>query len=308
MAQRFIGVDVGGTKVAVAVLQDGVLSDPQLAPTDTSSGEALLSQISAAVAKAADGDDHALVGVGMPSVIEFATGRVRFSPNIPLVDVPLRDELGRRTGLDVVIDNDASVAALAEACDDAGDVVVDSLVMFTVGTGVGGGVVIGGKIFRGATGAAPELGHLLVNAHFGPGAPEPADRFPQPGSLERAAAGRVLDALAEERGYGDGPSCVAAAQRGEAGAIAVVRILGERLGLGIASVINAFDPLEVVVGGGVSNAGDLLLGPAIETAWKFVLPGVGTQTRIRLARHGPRAGVRGAALLALHETKHRTGA
>jgi glucokinase len=302
MGQRFIGVDIGGTKIATAVLDASALSEPSLQPTDTSGPEALLDQIAAAITTAAAGDTGALVGIGVPSVIEFATGRVRYSPNIPLVDVPLREELGRRTGLDVVIDNDATVAALAEACDDDGEVVVDSLVMFTVGTGVGGGVIIGGKIFRGATGGAPELGHIIVEADFDPGAPEPDEKFPQPGSLERAAAGRALDRLATERGFADGPACVAAAQEGDARAIEAVRIIGERLGIGIASMICAFEPLEVVIGGGVSRAGDLLLGPAAETAWKFVLPGIGTQTRIRLARHGPTAGVRGAALLAKHES------
>ncbi len=301
MAQRFIGVDVGGTKVATTVLEGSTFGEPTRAPTDTSGTEALLSQLAAAITTAAAGDEGALVGVGVPSVIEFATGRVRYSPNIPLVDVPLREELGRRTGLDVVVDNDATVAALAEACDDDGEVVVDSLVMFTVGTGVGGGIIIGGKIFRGATGAAPELGHIIVEADFDPGAPDPDPKFPQPGSLERAAAGRVLDKLAQEGGYADGPACVAAAQGGDQAAVAIVAILGERLGMGIASMICAFEPQEVVIGGGVSKAGDLLLKPAAETAWKFVLPGVGTHTRIRLARHGPKAGVLGAALLAKHE-------
>jgi glucokinase len=226
---------------------------------------------------------------------------VRYSVNVPLVDVPLREELGRRTGLDVVVDNDASVAALAEACDDDGEIAVDSLVLLTIGTGVGGGVIIDGKIFRGATGAAPELGHIIVEADFAPGAPPPSPTFPQPGSLERAASGRALDHLAQERGFADGPACLEAAQAGDETARAIFQILGERLGIGIASVICAFEPHEVVIGGGVSRAGDLLLAPATETAWKFVLPGVGTQTQIRLARHGPTAGVRGAALLAKHE-------
>jgi glucokinase len=299
--QRCIGVDVGGTKISVATHAGGVLSEPTLRHTDTSSGDALLDQLAAVITEAADGDRDALVGIGMPSVIEFATGRVRFSPNIPLVDVALRDELGRRTGLEVVVDNDATVAALAEACDEHGEIAVESLVMLTVGTGVGGGVVLGGRVFRGATGAAPELGHVMVAADLTDGAPDPAPRFPQPGSLERSAAGRVLDVLARERGYADGPACVAAAQAGEAKAVDAVRIIGERLGIGIASMICAFEPREVVIGGGVSLAGDLLLAPAIETAWKFVLPGVGTETTIRLARHGPKAGVLGAALLARHE-------
>jgi len=308
VAQRFIGVDVGGTKIAVAVLEDGTLGESTLLHTDTSSGEAMLDQIAAAITAAAGDDTNALVGVGCAGVIEFATGRVRFAPNVPLVDVALREELGRRTGLDVVVDNDATVATLAEACDDDGEVVVDSLVMLTVGTGIGGGVIIDGKIFRGATGAAPELGHLVVDARFDPGAPEPSAKFPQPGSLEGTAAGRVLDHLAQDRGFADGPACVTAAEAGDSRAIEAISILGQRLGIGIASIICAFEPHEVVIGGGVSRAGDLLLKPAIETAWKFVLPGIGTETSIRLARHGARAGVLGAALLAKHELAANTSA
>lgn len=302
MGQRFIGVDVGGTKIATAVLEGSTFSEPTLQPTEISSTEALLEQLSTAITAAAAGDSGALVGIGAPSVIEFATGRVRYSVNVPLVDVPLREELGRRTGLDVVVDNDASVAALAEACDEDGEIAVDSLVLLTIGTGVGGGVIIDGKIFRGATGAAPELGHIIVEADFDPGAPEPNATFPQPGSLERAAAGKALDRLARERGFADGPACLDAARSGDASAIEAFGILGERVGIGIATMINTFEPLEVVIGGGVSRAGDLLLQPAIDTAWKFVLPGVGIQTRIRLARHGPTAGVLGAALLAKHES------
>ena len=304
MAERFIGVDIGGTKVAVAVLEDGVLSDRTLHHTDCGSTRGLLDSLAEAITTAADGDTSARVGVGTAGVIDFRAGRVRFSANIDaLEDVPLRDELSQRTGLPVVVDNDASVAALAEACDDGGELVVSSLVMVTVGTGIGGGVILDGRIMRGATGAATEFGHTILDAHFDPGAQAPDARFPQPGSFERAASGRALDRLAAGAGFADGPAVVTAAHAGDESAIGLIRILGERLGVGIASLINIFDPHEVVVGGGVSAAGDLLLTPAIDTTWKFVLPGVGTETRIRLARHGNGAGVLGAALLARHELK-----
>lgn len=299
MAQRYIGVDIGGTKVATAVLDGATLSPPQSAPTELSCTEALLEQLTDCIRAAADGDENALVGIGCPSVIDFKTGTARHSVNIPLKDVPLRTELGRRTGLQVVVDNDATVAALAEATDDdTGRVAVDILTMLTVGTGVGGGIIIGGRIFRGATGAAPELGHMIVAADLTNGAPQGQERFPQPASLEAHAAGRALDALGKALGYENGKATVAAAQAGDADAIAAVATLGSRLGVGIANLINTFDPDEMVIGGGVSAAGDLLLQPAIDAAWPLVLPGIGAATTIRVARHRNEAGVRGAALLA----------
>jgi len=236
-------------------------------------------------------------------VVEWRTGRVRSSVNIPLEDVPLRRVLSERIGMPVYVDNDATVAALAEAHDDDGRLAVRHLVMLTLGTGVGGGIVVNGRIYRGSTGAAAELGHMLVGARLDEGRPEHAEHAPQPGSLEALAAGRRLDAVARERGYETGPDLVEAAKRGDEAAREALRILGTALGVGIANVINVLDPEVVAVGGGVSAAGELLLEPACETAWKYVLPGVGTNTEIRLARYGPRAGVRGAALLARQEVE-----
>jgi glucokinase len=297
MGQRLIGVDVGGTKVSVAVLEDGALSDPHITPTDLSSSDALVEQLVHTIQ--AQGPATA-VGIGVPSVIDFATGTARSSVNIPLQGVPLRHALTERLGIPTFVDNDATVAALAEAHDDDMRPIADIVVMFTVGTGVGGGIVIGGRTFRGSTGAAPEIGHTIIGAALEHGAPQ-ADGFPHPASLEHHAAGRALDRLGQERGIGDGHAVVAAARRGDAVAADAIRILGESLGVGIANAINTFDPDLVIVGGGVSTAGELLLGPARDAARRFVVRGVGTRTQIRLARYGPQAGVRGATLLAGQE-------
>ena len=294
MGDRLIGVDVGGTKVSVAVLSDGALSEPDIEPTNLDSPDALLDQLVAAIRRVGGDEMPAAVGIGLPSVIDWETGAVRSSVNIPLRDVPLREVLRERLGVPVYVDNDASVAALAEA-HDAG---VRNLVMFTIGTGVGGGVVIDGRVFRGTTGAAPELGHWVIAADLSAGSPEHRDRFPQPGSLEALASGTALDALGRERGFADGRDVVDAAFEGDAKACEALALLGHRLGVGIANAINAFEPELVAIGGGVSRAGDLLLAPAREGALPFVLPGVGTRTEICLARTGPEAGVRGAALLA----------
>jgi glucokinase len=298
MAERLIGVDVGGTKVSVSVLEGTDLADPVLHRTETASTAALLDQLEAVVREQGDA---AGVGIAVPSVIDFATGLVRFSVNIPLEGVRLREELADRLGCPVFVDNDATAAALAEAHDDELQPIAASLVLFTVGTGVGGGLVLGGRVYRGATGAAAELGHILIAADVADGAPAATSDWPHRASLERHAAGTALDRLAEERGLPKGPELVKAAQDGDPGALDCLRILGERLGIGIANAVNTFDPDLVVIGGGVSAAGDLLLEPARESAARFVLPGVGTRTRIELARYGPRAGVRGAALLARQE-------
>ena len=198
--------------------------------------------------------------------------------------------------------------------------------MFTIGTGVGGGLVLNGKLYRGATSAA-ELGHTMIGLDLANGAPADPGNFPQPGSLETLASGRALDRLALESARahpksflgrrlakGDeitGHDAVEGAREGDVHCQHVLRVLGERLGIGIANAINTFDPDEVVIGGGVSLAGDLLLVPAERTARRHTVPGAGTQTKVRLARHGPEAGVLGAATVAAQEWGHdraKTGA
>jgi glucokinase len=189
--------------------------------------------------------------------------------------------------------------------------------MFTVGTGVGGGTVLGGSLYRGATGAAPEIGHMVISLPLEDGDRSVDLDFPQEGSLEALASGKALDRLAlaaaeaeldsflgrrlARDGEITGHDAVDGARDGDEASLRCLEILGERLGIGIANAINLYDPLEVVIGGGVSNAGELLLEPASRAAFRHVLPGVGTKTRIRLARHGPRAGVLGAALIAAQE-------
>jgi glucokinase len=314
VSTQLIGVDVGGTKLSVATLQGERLDVGDVLPTAGASAEALIDEITGAVDTVRTPDTRA-VGIGVPSVVEFATGRVKWSVNVKLTDVPLRTVLEQRLGLPVFVDNDTTCAALAEAHDGA-RMAVRNLVMLTVGTGVGGGLVLGGRVYRGATGAAGELGHTLIGARLEHGVPA-ARGFPQEGSLESLASGRVLDGLAEatarahpESALGllrargvhvRGPDVVAAAQAGDDHARALVTLLGRRLGIGIANAINTFDPEVVVIGGGVSAAGELLLGPARESARGFVVPGVGEATEIRLGRYGVEAGVRGAALLAGHE-------
>ena len=297
MAQRLIGVDVGGTKIAVALLDGTTLLEPVVERTDTTSADALVAQLVRAVRAAGDA---AAVGVAVPSVVDWQTGRIRSSVNIPLHDVPLREVLRAQLGIPVYVDNDATCAALAEAYDEEGSLVARHLVMFTIGTGVGGGIVIGGRVYRGATGAAAEIGHTLVGADLRHAPFAHSDDYPQPGSLESLASGSALNEIARGHDVTEG-RVIDAARDGNPGALAALELLGRRLGIGIANAINVFDPDLVVVGGGVSTAGELLLAPAREEAGRYRLTGVGTRTEIRRARYGPLAGVRGAALLAGHE-------
>lgn len=295
---RTIGVDVGGTKVAVAALEDTTLGTPVTEPTEVRDAAALLDQLVHMIERLDPAHTAAAVGVGLPSAVDAETGTARASANVPLQDVPVRDELERRLGLPVFVANDAQVAGLSEAHDERLAVSADSLILLTIGTGVGGAIIIGGEIFLGATGAAGHLGHQLIAADLSGGVPTRSEHPPQPGTLESFAAGRSLDALAREHGHADGRALVAATRAGDAAAGRAMTLFGSRLGLGIANAINVFDPDEVVVGGGVSAAGDLLLEPATRTARAFTVAGIGTRTTIRLARDGQNAGVRGAALLA----------
>ena len=299
----------------MAELRDRRLAESLVEPTQLSGSRDLIDQLVSLVHRVR-GEDLAAVGIGVPSVVEFETGRVVSSVNVPLADIPLRQTLGERIGVEVFIDNDATVAALAEAHDEQLRLVAHNLVMLTIGTGVGGGLVLGGRIYRGASGGAGELGHTIVGLDLAGPVPAPM-RFPQPGSLEVVAAGHALDRLAAQAAnlHPDsqlgrlraqdkpvlGPDAVQAAHDGDESARRMVEIWGQRVGIGVANAINTFDPEEVVIGGGAAQAGELLLAPAKRIARGYVLPGLGTRTQIRLARHGVGAGVLGAALLAQQE-------
>jgi glucokinase len=309
-----VGIDLGGTKVAAASLRGGELGGAAIEVTDHSGQEALLDQLVSLV-KSVRGAKLDAVGLGVPSVVDFETGGVIASVNVPLAGVPLRQLLRERLGVPVFVDNDANVAALAEAHDHKLRMVAKNLVMLTLGTGMGGGLVLGGRVYRGATGGAGELGHTVVAADLSSPL-RSTSGFPQPGSLERVAAGSALDRLAADaaaaqpesalgrrRAAGQsvlGDDVVRAARAGDPTAAHVVATWAERVGLGIANAINTFDPDEVVLGGGAARAGELLLEPARRVALSHVVPGLGANTTIRVARHN-RAGVLGAALLALHE-------
>ena len=316
----FLGVDVGGTKVAAGVISNAELTERVEHPTELSSSEALLDGIEAAVREVvARAGEPAAIGVGVPSQIDYASGQVRTSVNIPLEGVPLRDDLARRFGVPVFVDNDANCAALAEAqlVDDAP---AHTLVMLTLGTGVGGGVVVAGQIFRGATGLGAELGHMPVEAN-GPLCP---GNCPGRGCLEALCSGTALEREAAElaqdrpdsplgrvlaeKGRVTGRDAVAAAQEGDRHARRLFDRLGTYLGVGMTAVVNAFEPQHLVIGGGLSRAADLFFDTACDEASARALPALWERVSVSRARGGADAGVIGAGVLAAQEATRDTAA
>ena len=308
-----MGVDVGGTKVAAAHVVGREARCRVEHPTDVSSGEAVVEGIAKAVEEVADkAGAPAAIGVGLPSQIEFATGKVMGSVNIPLGGVSLGEELSERFGVPAFVDNDGNVAALAEAQFVEGGP-ASHLVMYTLGTGVGGGVVIGGRIFRGATGLGAELGHVVVEAD----GPRCQGNCPNFGCLETLCSGTALarDALelARERpdsvlgrvlaenGELTGRDAVEAADDGDPDALELFDRLGRYLGIGLSGAINTFEPQHIVIGGGLSRASHLFLDRAVEVARSRALPALAERVGISLAQAGPDAGLLGAGLLAIQE-------
>ncbi len=326
MTASVIGIDLRAPNVAVAQLRERQLGEALVRPTERSEPAPLIDQLAAMVMSART-EDVVGVGIGVPRIVEFESGRVLSTSRpaspatngaveLPLADVPLRRVLEERLGVPVFVDNDANVAALAEAHNEELDLVARHLVMFTFGTHVGGGLVLGGRIYRGATGAAGELGHTILGLDLAGAVPAPMG-FPQPGSLEFVTAGHALDrlatvasrvhpksALARLRAEGKpvlGAHVVEAALDGDESAARMVEIWGQRIGIGVANAIHSFDPEEVVIGGDAARAGAPLLEPVRRVALEYLLPGLGAQTAIRLPRHRVHAGVLGAALLARGE-------
>ena len=310
-----LGVDVGGTKVAVAAV-DGVTPREAVEdPTLLESTDALLDGIEATVRRVIErvGQPEA-VGIGVPSQIDYATGTVETSVNIPLAGVPLREELGRRLDAPVIIDNDANCAALAEA-HIVGE---QNLVMLTLGTGVGGGVVMGGMTFRGAHGLGAELGHFTLN----PDGPPCPGNCPNHGCIEAYCSGQALErdatALATDkpgsllaRAIGDdgkvsGPELVRAAEQGDPDALLIFDSFALMLGIAIAGYVNVFEADLLAIGGGLSRASHLFLERAVHEASVRALPALWRRTRIALAEGGADAGVIGAGVLAAQEISGRT--
>jgi glucokinase len=299
---QVLGIDVGGTKVEIASVQDGQVLAPQKIPTPLTDTGALLDGIESLTQRVIDADGPPdAIGVGVPSQIDFATGTVVTSVNIPLEGVPLRDELERRFGLPVYVDNDANVAALAEAQLVEGGP-ARHLVMLTLGTGVGGGVIIDGHVFRGASGLGAELGHMVIEAS---GRKCPGRTCPNYGCIEAYCSGTALQ-LASGK---PGKEVEDAARLGDEEAIGHLTDLARWLGVGISNFVNIFEPEYIVIGGGFGvSAYDLIVDAALAEAHRRALPAGMERLKVSKAKVGTDAGVIGAGLLAQKEHTLAAGA
>jgi glucokinase len=294
-AGHAIGVDLGGTKILAGVVaRDGSIVRRHERPTPQDSQEHVLAELEAAVAELLDGSVGA-VGFGVPSPIDQTRGVVVRCVNVPLEDAHLRDRMHERFGIPVGLDNDANSAAIGEWRAGAGQG-QDDLVMLTLGTGVGGGIVSGGRPFRGWNGAGAELGHVVI-VHGGRPCQGACTGH---GHLEAYVSGSAATAAARET-FGpsaDAHRLVRLANEGDPKAKELLDEVGGYLGSGIGSFVNVFGPQLVVLGGGFGVAAyDYLRGPAEAVIRREALEPMRSTMRLAKAQLGTAAGLIGAAFV-----------
>jgi glucokinase len=315
MSPHGIGVDIGGTKIAAGlVTSDGriVRADSEPTPDDATGIAAVVATLVERLL--ADDVEVGGIGIGAAGFIDVDRATVTFAPNIDWLDEPLAEAVGKRVDLPVVVENDANAAAWGEYRFGAGED-TDDLLFVTVGTGVGGGIVHKGMVVRGGFGAAAEIGHIRM---------VPDGRLcgcGQRGCLEQYASGRALVSDARSRAESDDPRAeplmavagdreaitgqmiTGLARQGDPMCVDLLRDVGQWLGEGIATLVAVLDPSVIAIGGGVADAGELLLDP-VRRAFEEHLPAREHRkiAELRLAALGTEAGIIGAADLA------RTGA
>ncbi len=306
-----VGIDVGGTKIAGGVVDErGRILATARRESPATDTEAIERNIEDLVAELRA--DHAVeaVGVGAAGFVDSARSTVMFAPNLAWRDEPLRADLEKLINLPVVVENDANAAAWGEFTFGAGEDVEDTLLV-TVGTGVGGGIVLNGQLHRGAFGVAAEIGHMRVvpdGRICGCGNKGCWEQYASGTALvrdtrEQAHEGSLIARSLVDRAGGveriDGPLITEAAREGDSFAREQLAVLGRWLGEGIASLTAILDPAVVVIGGGVSEAGDLLLEP-IRAHYRANLTGrhYRPELEVRAALLGNKAGMIGAADLA----------
>ncbi|HEX7244165.1 MAG TPA: ROK family protein [Solirubrobacterales bacterium] len=322
-AGEVVGVDLGGTKMLLGVLDgdSNVLWESRESSTGQTEDELvelLVREIEEAREKRSGVE---AVGLGIPATIRHDDGVAVSAVNLPLENLPVRDLVGERTGLPVFVDNDANMAALAESLYGAAKG-ARYAVMLTIGTGIGGGLILDGEVYRGATGAGAELGHTVIEIE----GPNCQGNCPGRGCVEAfasgtalgregweaakrepdSALGRMLDAGREV----DGRAVTEAALSGDATARGVFDLIGSRLGVALTSFANVFEPEVFVIGGGVvdgmGTVHDLLLEPARRELAKRALPPM-QEIPVVPAKLGNMAGMIGAAALARIELERERG-
>ena len=309
MKDIVIGIDLGGTNIkAGAVSPTGTILFHQSTPTNAAQGpEAVADRIAEAALQCRDGVPNgrqrtAGIGIGSPGTIDLGKGIVQFSPNLPgWTDIPLRDMVEKRTGLPCVLENDANAAALGEQWVGAGRG-TSSVVIFTLGTGIGGGIVLDGKVWHGFNGVAAEIGHMSIDPHG------PKCGCGNTGCIEAyASATAMVRRMKEAIASGQRTSLAArgdrltakdiydAATAGDKAARENMQETGRYLGVAISNIMHILNPEVVVLSGGVTAAGDMLMRPILEEVDKRTLEASRRNVQVLFARLGDDAGVIGTA-------------
>ena len=312
--RRVIGVDAGGTKLLGGVIDEGLVVHHRVHRTwrGADRQETLDIMVDAVEEVRAAAPDVQAAGFGIPALVEASTGVSRWSTHLPIADVPFRDLMSERLGLPVEVDNDTNAALVAEHRHGAARG-AEHAVMVSLGTGIGGALLLGGSLYRGASGFGAELGHVVVDMH----GPDCQGACPGQGCLEVLASGTAIgvagERMARERPESQLGERLAAgrevtgglvtelAHQGDPDAREVLDEVGRRLGAGLTGLVNAFNPEVVVVGGGAVAAGELLLESARRVVAERALPVVRDGVRIVPAHFGQESGMLGAALLAMGE-------
>jgi glucokinase len=317
--RRTIGVDMGGSKLLAGAVDTGLSVYHRAYRSLTGLDQSSLLDVTVDAveeARESSAGDVEAVGFGIPSLIDQRTGRAVISVNLALADIAFADVMAERLGLPVLVDNDANAAMLAEHRAGAARGCTEAI-MLTIGTGIGGGLILRGELYRGAVGAGAELGHTVIDLD----GPPCQGGCPNRGCVEAMASGTALarEALRVAREQPDsglgralaagdeltGPLVTELAFDGDAAALEVLELIGTRLGVAIASFVNIFNPQVVVLGGGVIAAGELLLKPARATVAARALTPSRDEVKIVGAHFGVEAGMIGAASLAFDGVTQR---
>jgi len=310
--RRVIGVDAGGTKLLGGVVDEQLVVHHRVHRIwrGADRQETLDIFVEAVEEIRAAAPDVDAVGFGLPALVHQESGSSVWSTHLPLEGVPFRDLMSERLGLPVHVDNDANAALLAEHRHGAA-AGRDHAAMVLLGTGIGGGLLFDGRIYRGATGVGAELGHIVVDYD----GPDCQGACPGRGCLEvlasGSAIGREAERIAAERPDSalgrrlaagaeiTGAIATELAHEGDAAARDVLAEVGRRLGAGLVTLVNALNPEMIVIGGGAVAAGELLIEPAREVVAERALPPAREVVQIVPAHFGAESGMLGAALLAL---------